>query len=254
MSTEAGHHYSPETDLAALDRATARLLRTAESLTPDEVAEPSLLPGWSRGHVLSHLCRNADALLNGLTAARTGADVPMYASDDARDADIDAGAGRPAAEQCADLRASADRLAAAARALEPAAWEYRILHRRGFRFSAADVPAMRLSEVEYHHVDLDAGYGPGHWAPGFVAAQLTRLAERFTEDGRFGPVLLRDADTGAEYRIGAPAPEGLTASGPGPALLAWLSGRSNADGLVAHRGGERLPDARTALPDPPPLG
>ncbi|MEV0474381.1 maleylpyruvate isomerase N-terminal domain-containing protein, partial [Streptomyces prunicolor] len=28
------------------------------------VAEPSRLPGWSRGHVLAHLARNADALVN----------------------------------------------------------------------------------------------------------------------------------------------------------------------------------------------
>ena len=46
--------------------------RAAAELDPGQVAGPSRLPGWSRGHVLSHLARNADALVNLLTWARTG--------------------------------------------------------------------------------------------------------------------------------------------------------------------------------------
>lgn len=254
MTTAAEHRYSPEADLASLERATGRLLRAAEALTPEEVAAPSLLPGWSRGHVLTHLCRNADALLNGLAAARTGTDVPMYASDDARDADIAAGAGRPAAEQCADLRSSADRLAEAARALAPQAWEFQILHRRGFRFPASGVPAKRLSEVEFHHVDLGAGYRPEHWDPAFVAAQLAQLTARFAEAADLSPVLLCDDDTGAEYRIGGGDPAGLSAAGPGHDLLAWLSGRAGPDSLTVRRDGAPVADPAAALPAPPPVG
>ena len=32
---------------------------------------PSALPGWTRAHVLTHLARNADAMVNLLTWART---------------------------------------------------------------------------------------------------------------------------------------------------------------------------------------
>lgn len=51
-----------------LAEATSRLLGTAAGLTDSQAREPSLLPCWSRGHVLSHLARNAD----GLTADPPG--------------------------------------------------------------------------------------------------------------------------------------------------------------------------------------
>src|SRR6266511_2471447 len=59
-----------------VDQATEALLRTAEALDDGAVAAPSLLPGWTRGHVLTHLARQADAITNLLTWARTGVDTP----------------------------------------------------------------------------------------------------------------------------------------------------------------------------------
>jgi maleylpyruvate isomerase len=63
-----------------VDRATDRLLATVSSLTGDDVAVPSLLPGWTRGHVLTHLARHADGGVNLLTWARTGVPTPQYES------------------------------------------------------------------------------------------------------------------------------------------------------------------------------
>ena len=45
-----------------------------------------LLPGWTVGHVLTHVARNADAYTNLLTWARTGVETPAYASPEAREA------------------------------------------------------------------------------------------------------------------------------------------------------------------------
>ena len=59
-----------------VERATSRLLATAGSLDADPSA-PSLLPGWTRGHVLTHVARNADSLVNLLTWARTGVVTPQ---------------------------------------------------------------------------------------------------------------------------------------------------------------------------------
>src|SRR6266568_1849145 len=84
--------------------------------------EPSLLPGWTRGHVLTHIARNADGMVNLLHWARTGTQTPMYASPESRAADIEAGAGRPAAGLAADVRESAATLAAAAAAMPGDAW------------------------------------------------------------------------------------------------------------------------------------
>ena len=60
-----------------IDDATQRLLGTARLMTDEDVRQPSLLPGWTRGHVLAHLARNADALRNVLIGARAGQDRPV---------------------------------------------------------------------------------------------------------------------------------------------------------------------------------
>src|SRR3954447_544762 len=103
-----------------LAESTERLLATVAKLTDDDLRAPSLLPGWSRGHVLTHVARNADSHVNLLTWARTGVPTPQYPSPEARAAGIEAGAGRPVEEQLADLRESAGRLAQAMREM-PAA-------------------------------------------------------------------------------------------------------------------------------------
>ena len=91
---------------AQLDAATRRLLRTTAAITDEQARAPSHLPGWTRGHVLTHLARNADGLCNLLVWARTGVATPQYASYEDRDAGIAAGAGRPAARLYAGYRPS----------------------------------------------------------------------------------------------------------------------------------------------------
>ena len=41
--------------MRAIDVATQRLLRTVEWFSDHDVERPSSLPGWSRGHVLTHV-------------------------------------------------------------------------------------------------------------------------------------------------------------------------------------------------------
>ena len=111
--------------LAQLSESTDRLLVTSDALTDSQVAGPSRLPGWTRGHVLTHLARNADGFANLLTWARTGNETPMYPSEAARARGIEEGAARPAAQITADLQESAAALAAAAQDLPARAWEDR---------------------------------------------------------------------------------------------------------------------------------
>ncbi|WP_333769162.1 maleylpyruvate isomerase N-terminal domain-containing protein [Streptomyces sp. IBSBF 2435] len=99
---------------AALDRiaaATGHLLLAAEQSTEAGVRGPSLLPGWSRGHVLTHLARNADGGRHLLFWARTGVETPEYPSPAARAEQIEAGAGPGAAALVAGLRDSSARFA-----------------------------------------------------------------------------------------------------------------------------------------------
>src|SRR5438105_332850 len=161
--------------LARVGAATDRLLATAAALSDAQAREPSLLPGWSRGHVLTHIARNADGLGNLLRWAQTGTETPMYASAESRGADIEAGAGRPAADLAADVRESAAALAAEAASMPDDAWTAQVRALNGPPFPAFGVLDRRLSEVEIHHVDLAAGYAPGDWPDDFILEALPRV-------------------------------------------------------------------------------
>jgi maleylpyruvate isomerase len=234
-------HDSPAEVGQQIDAATARLLDTAAALTDEQVRQASPLPGWSRGHVLNHIARNADGLRNLLIWARTGVHTPQYASQQARDAQIEAGAGRDAAALLADLTQSAAEFAAERDRLSASDWDNMVQGLNGPPHPASFTLRRRQSEVEIHHVDLDAGYRPSDWPAEFVAFTLPRVADDFADDESPAARLL-DATTGAEYLIG---PVSVTAAvavtGPGHELLGWLLGRSAGTGLATDPAGE-LPD------------
>jgi maleylpyruvate isomerase len=222
--------------LDEVERATARLLATAEALDGDP-ATPSLLPGWTRGHVLTHVARNADGLVNLLAWARTGVVTPQYESPERRAADIQAGAARPWGVLVEDVRDSSARFAKAAEALTAEQWAEH-LDLPGRRSPVALIPWRRLREVEVHHVDLAAGYGPADWPAAFTLHVLHEVA-----GGLSGVSLtLRPDELGHPVPVGAGGPPSL--GGPAYALAAWLAGRSTADGLTVDPPGP-LP----AIPD-----
>jgi maleylpyruvate isomerase len=158
--------------LVLLDDAMRRLAGTTAALGDDEITEASLLPGWSRGHVLTHVARNADALRNLLIWARTGVMTPAYASQRARDEAIEAGARRKAGELLADVTESADAFRAEAVPLPPAAWQATVSLLDGVEFPATQLLTKRLVEVELHHTDLGCGYRRADWPAAFATMDL----------------------------------------------------------------------------------
>jgi maleylpyruvate isomerase len=143
--------------LVAIRRAGAALHELVDGTDDAGIHGPSRLPGWTRGHVVSHLARNADGLVNLLGWARTGIEHPMYASPTDREADIAEGAPRLAVVQQEDLRAAQQRFLHAADGLSPVDWTAHVTDRRGRPVAASLVPWMRLTEVLVHQVDLDLG-------------------------------------------------------------------------------------------------
>jgi maleylpyruvate isomerase len=207
-----------------------RLQQAIDALPVDAVSEPSALPGWTRGHLLTHLARNADALVNLLTWARTGVRTPMYTSPDQRAADIEAGAGRALAEQQADVRESAARFRKAAEAMSGDTWSATVVSGQGREIPASEVPWLRVREVWIHLVDLDAGVGMDV-LPADLAWELVRDVAGWMS-ARVGP------DVGAELTaeghgtvvLGTPSP-GVAVAGPPYALAAWLTGRGGTEEL-----------------------
>jgi maleylpyruvate isomerase len=220
--------------LDTVAEATARLLDTIRGLDEHAVTGPSALPGWTRGHVLAHLARNADSLVNLLLWAHTDVEIPQYASAFLRDHDIEAGAARPLTEHLADNEAAATRFLALARSLTDDAWRAQVRTRQGRPIPATEVRWMRLQEVEIHHVDLNANYHPSDWPASFVArilSQVTADLTRLTADTPLEPFTLRATDSDYTATIGSP-PATHTISGPSKSLAAWLIGRSTGSDLT----------------------
>lgn len=234
---------SPQFDPAALlDQladASGHLADDARALDDEAVREPSALAGWTRGHVLTHLARNADALRNLLEWAVTGERRDMYPSPEEKTADIEAGALRPAAEIAADLAEAGQRFIDQAAGLTGAQWQARVERRVGGPYPAARVPWWRYEEVLIHHVDLRTGFSPAHWPAEFTGPALEMTVERFCSDayGVKAPAFRLYAEDTARtlgVRCDPTEKEPLLVRGPEPALLAWLIGRASGDGLVVE--------------------
>jgi maleylpyruvate isomerase len=225
-----------------VDLGTGRLL--AEIGRPGlRESGPTLCAGWTVGHVLTHLARNADGLARSAEGAHRGEAVPMYDSAEARSRDIEAGAGRPMPELIADVTRSATRLRDAWAAMTEAGWARSMPHHLAGELPLHASPVMRLYEVLIHHVDLTWRYGPADWPAAFVADIMAdapdELAKRLP-DGL--GVELRATDTGLELSAGPGAAGQVTVTGPAWALAAWLVGRPAAARPALSLTGGELPE------------
>src|SRR6188768_587806 len=115
--------------VAAVDAQTAALLHTARTL--DSGRASSLCAGWTRGHVLTHVARNADGLAALVRSAVDGTGETMYTSPEDRDVERSA---RALAEQLTRLA--------------PEHAELRLERTPGqFLVKAKNIPFMRLREL-----------------------------------------------------------------------------------------------------------
>ncbi|MCD4525895.1 maleylpyruvate isomerase family mycothiol-dependent enzyme [Nocardioides sp. cx-173] len=217
--------------------ATQRLVRSVDALRDEQYGAPSLLPDWSRGHVVAHLALNAEGLAGVLTGVVTGEPRTTYASEASRDADIERLAAASPSALRERLFASTSELAEAIAAVPDGAWDT-VLERTpgGTTFPAGAVPGMRLREVEVHHADLDAGYTAADWPPRFTVrllrsmARRTPSAEPFTADPH---------DLDGTWQCGAVTEGSPVVRGSAADLAWWLAGRG--DGAALTTDGGALP-------------
>jgi maleylpyruvate isomerase len=236
-------------DLAELVRAAAgahrRMWGSATRMTDGDCRGRSLLPGWSRSHVLTHWARNADGQSRMLLAAMRGVVARQYPGGDAqREADIEAGAARPVRLVLEDARAAIDRIEDVWRRMPPDAWSRPTAARVGPRPAWMSVWA-RWRETEIHHVDLDVGYTHDEWPDEFVDLMLPRVMPTLT--GRIADEIavraeVTDRDAAAADLVAGTVDDPVIVRGPASAILCWLLGRpaSGAD-LVVTRSGHPWP-------------
>jgi maleylpyruvate isomerase len=169
----------PERDIARVVDAHTRLLSVIDTMTDGDMRRASLLPGWTVGHVLTHVARNADSHLRRVDAARRGEMIDQYEGGFAgRKADIEVGAIRAATEIVEDVRLSANAVDEAWRALPVETWAGRSRDVSGRERLLFELPSRRWQEVEVHMVDLDAGVSHREWSDEFVLEWLPRTRER----------------------------------------------------------------------------
>lgn len=190
--------------ITAVRASHERLHTTVGGLDDDAVRRPSLLPGWSVAHVLTHLARNADSMVRRLEGAIDDKIVSQYEGGPAgREAAIVAGSTRGAAELVADLvavDAAVDELFAST---DQDVWLRPVVDGAGNQLEASALVWSRWREVETHHVDLGLGYVPADWPPALV--------------DRWLPDLLTGLETRADRT----------------ALMAWALGRAPAPDLAS---------------------
>ncbi len=219
-----------------LDSGTRRLVRSVDAMTDDQWRQPSLLPGWTRAHVVAHLTLNAEALSGALEGVHEGRQVSMYASNEARDDDIaDLASASTSALRDRFLGSTtvigewveelADNLAETAIERTPG----------GRSFPARDAGVMRIREVEIHHADLALDYTAADWMPEFV---VLLLDSRDGADHDGEPFVGHATDLDRSWQFGTGGP---TVSGVGSALAWWTTGRPlhqvpGGDGLTSDDG------------------
>jgi maleylpyruvate isomerase len=202
--------------VADVDAATAGVLATLADRTDADARAASLLPGWTVGHVLTHVARNADAFVRVAADRRAGRTGTMYPDGAAgRNADIEAGSTRSMADLLADVAEASARFTAAWTDPVPdgpcRSWE-------GIpEFPAHQIPLRRLREVEVHATDTGLpGATHERWTDAYVQADLPfqwRDVQRRTDKAvdRSGQ---RDRDVLA-WLLDRLQPDGL------PTLLPW---------------------------------
>jgi maleylpyruvate isomerase len=213
--------------------ATTRYLGALSDLDDDAMRSPSLLPDWTRGHVVTHLARNADALGRLLHWAETGVERYMYESREQRDAEIEEGARRSAHDLRVDSAAAAGRFLQAINELDLHHEDVLVAGAPGAKtFPARRVAELRWIEMDVHHADLGTGFGPADWDPRLP--QL--LLDRVIDDRADGPAMvLRSSDTQRTWRYGVEG-KGPEITGTACDLAWWVLGRGQGEGLESEGG------------------
>jgi maleylpyruvate isomerase len=200
------------TTLELVHRATQSTVQTVDGLTDSQWVEPSVLPGWTRAHVIAHLTNHAFGTSRAIHGLRNHQPTPIYDSNEARDAGIDRLAGQPVGVIRDRFLASVTAVYDALRHLSPDLRGQTVERTPGGQMIVGEeLVLMRWREVEIHHADLDAGFTHRDWSPEFVAYFL--------------PIVQWDRAEEVDLSLvhGAPA-----------SMAWWLAGRGNGEGILGE--------------------
>lgn len=213
--------------------------RKVNELGDGDFDAPSLVPGWSRRHVVAHVGLNARALTHLTEWAATGVETPMYDSVTQRDDDIEFSATLPVSALRNLSAHAAVHLNVEWRDLPEVAWTAEVLTAQGRRVPVSETVWMRTREVWIHAVDLDNGGSFDDFPPALLRALLVDLdrawSRRAGEVG-FIPVVMQPTDWSDGWtRNPDGAAPAIEVGGTLADLVAWGTGRG-AHGVTSADG------------------
>jgi maleylpyruvate isomerase len=220
----------PHDLLAGCAAAHRRLVNIAGRIDDRIARRPSLLPGWTVGHLVTHLARNADSHAGMVEAAAQGEIRDQYPGGQAqRDRAISAGAGRPAAVLADDLVTAITRLERAWDNTHVDGWRTG-LGRTGHHgpVTLADLVFYRWREADLHLVDMGAAdLGGTRWEdlnPAYVDAEWHWTTRGLGSRVPAANTLVLAPGDRPSRAFGA-GPELVVVDAPSLVTLRWLTGR-----------------------------
>jgi maleylpyruvate isomerase len=223
--------FVPDRWLDGCKRSHRALEAAVRSLGDEDVRQPSLLPGWSRGLVVTHIARNADGIRHMAEAAKDGRAEPMYPGGAVqRDAGIEAGASSSHAEVLADIETAQRKLESVWDAMPDEMWTEGIGYRLAGPATMTDLVFVRWREVAVHSIDMGLpGTDPRtQWRaldPDYLEEEwrwsTAGLAQRVPKDRTL--VLAPGDRPPRAYGSGSHV---IVVRDPVPDVLAWLTGRA----------------------------
>ncbi|MFK0286552.1 maleylpyruvate isomerase family mycothiol-dependent enzyme [Streptomyces sp. NPDC090499] len=210
-----------DTTLTWVALGTSLCRKALAGLDETSYGAPSLLPGWTRAHVVAHLAGNAEAVGNLVHWARTGEPTPMYSSPEQRTAAVEAGTRLPAHELTAWFERSAQALDDAVAGLTDTQWQSEVVTAQGRTVPASEIPWLRSREVMVHAVDLGASASFSDLPAEFLAALREDILAR--RGSANVPAVHGDPAEVTAYLAGRPSTGVTTADGaPAQPLGPWL--------------------------------
>jgi len=218
-------------------RGTAFFARKLNELSDAELDGGSLLPGWTRRHVVAHVGYNARAIARLIEWAATGVETPMYSSPEARNHEIEFGATLSPIALRHLFDHSAVHLNVEWRDLPADAWHHKVKTAQGRVVPAEETVWMRTREVWLHAVDLDNGASFSDVPAAVLERLLSDITGAWHTRGTNSGLVIRVDGTALAFGdTSASNPTIIT--GPLAAVVQWAAGRGSGGVKVEGSGAD----------------
>ena len=221
-------------------RGTAFFARKLNELTDAELDGDSLLPGWTRRHVVAHVGYNARAVARLVEWAATGVETPMYPSVEVRNHEIDFGATLSPIALRNLFDHSAVHLNVEWRDLPADSWHHKVKTVQGRTVPAEETVWMRTREVWVHAVDLDNGATFKDIPAPVLERLLKDITDAWHARGTDKDLVVQVDGTALSFGDTTAASPTIV-SGPLAAIAQWATGRGTDGTRAQHDGGSVTP-------------